>query len=69
MIQCGQKNCEKLAEFRALWPGDEAARPVCAEHARAVKNIGSALGCRVPVAPITPEEHAAAVAERLEGTT
>lgn len=65
-MKCHQTDCPNLPEFRYYWPGHGEAL-ICGEHVGWLVVISEAMGLKLPVFRIEPEEFAKFVAARLEG--
>jgi hypothetical protein len=52
-MQCKQKGCEAPATVDVFWPGQRTQQ--CAEHARAVVHLGTAMGFHVETRPLEPD--------------
>jgi len=47
--------CDKLAEYRFTWPGQDEAL-ICGGHVGALRKIASAMGLHLQVIPLSEKE-------------
>jgi len=47
--------CDRLAEYRFTWPGQDEAL-ICREHVGILRNIASAMGLHLQIIPLSEED-------------
>lgn len=50
---CNQSGCDEPGEYRFTWPGKDEAL-ICEQHVGQLRNIASAMGMYLQVAPLVP---------------